>query len=664
MSRVNDYRRAVNGLRPSPDWRRRTLAAMEDAAAGRRRARPVRHPLRWAAVLAAVFLAAFAGALWLTAQGFPWSGETRSAHPGRLERREGVYTFLLAATSPSSDLTDCMMAVTYDSRAQTVRLLSLPRDTQIDAVRRSDGRPLTNLNFVYAENGVEALRAQAAGMLGYPIDYYVIIDPQGFVELVDAMGGVEFDVPQDMDYEDPTQGIRIHLEAGEQLLDGEGALGMALFRHTSDSEGHILGGYPDGDLDRTAVQRDLLAAVLERALSQPQQFPDYVSLFLEHVKTDLTAPELLELAGKAAGLELPGALEGFLLPGGSSGTSSSYVPDPQGIWELVNAERFHPYTTDLPAPAPLAADPDGTADPPLPDNVWSLSDAGGWITIVEDPAQQMGSNPTEGRLDELTELPVYYNAKPTETQQMARLEALAGELGLTITSSQWYEGTVEPSQGWAPSLWADCADGSSLRLNGLNGLDFLSYTPPLEALYGLYSTAADPTLWSTERIESCAYSGSLQGTDVWYYDDPGASLAQQLYNYSFLRFSITDSGSVQMTLPPAGEGTVCPIRTAEEAVALFRSGDYWSGMETAYPERAEILQVTLEYAAEDYQEYIQPVYRILFTQDYWDVYLAEWMDDEVDASRFTGVAVAYVPAVDGLNFQMYANDWEVHRTPS
>ena len=63
MSRVNDYRRAMNGLRPSPDWRRRTLAAMEEAAAGTRRARPARHPLRWAAA-AAVFVAVFLGAVW------------------------------------------------------------------------------------------------------------------------------------------------------------------------------------------------------------------------------------------------------------------------------------------------------------------------------------------------------------------------------------------------------------------------------------------------------------------------------------------------------------------------------------------------------------------------------------------------------------------------
>lgn len=636
MSRVNDYRRAMNGLRPSPTWRRRTLAAMEEAAAGTRRARPVRRPLRRAAVLAAVFLAAFVGALWFTAQGLPWSSEFRSARPGvtqaprpgQLERREGVYTFLLAATSPSSDLTDCMMAVTYDSREQTVRLLSLPRDTQIDAVRVSDGGPLTHLNYVYAENGVEALRAQAAGLLGYPIDYYVIIDPQGFVELVDAMGGVEFNVPQEMDYEDWTQDIHIHLDAGVQLLDGAEALGAALFRHTSDSEGHTLGGYPNGDLDRTAVQRELLAAVLERALSQPQHFPDYVSLFLEHVETDLTAPELLELAGKAAGLELPGALEGFLLPGGPGDTPAMYAPDAQEIWELVNAQRFHPYTSDLPAPTPLVSDPDGTAEPPMPDDVWSLPDAQGrdWMFYIRG---EHVPNPTEQvYVSAFTELPVYDNRLTSEADGLAIVQRAASLLGTTVSSGIW-----DDDEGYG-RYRAELADGSQLTLLGRTSLN---YTP-------------GPGVDEETAREALA----TLNTPV------GVSGLEQSFLEAALGGLLSDTSC--RVLPE--EATRYPIRSKEEAVALFRSGDYWGGIHTAYPERAEILQVTLEYAAEDYQAFFQPVYRILFTQDYWDAYLAEWMGDGADVSRFTGVAAAYVPAVDGLDFRMYANDTEVHRTPS
>ena len=537
---------------------------MEEAAAGTRRARPARHPLRRAAVLAAVFLAAFVGALWFTAQGLPWSSEFRSARPGvtqaprpgQLERREGVYTFLLAATSPSSDLTDCMMAVTYDSREQTVRLLSLPRDTQIDAVRVSDGGPLTHLNYVYAENGVEALRAQAAGLLGYPIDYYVIIDPQGFVELVDAMGGVEFNVPQEMDYEDWTQDIHIHLDAGVQLLDGAEALGAALFRHTSDSEGHTLGGYPNGDLDRTAVQRELLAAVLERALSQPQHFPDYVSLFLEHVETDLTAPELLELAGKAAGLELPGALEGFLLPGGPGDTPAMYAPDAQEIWELVNAQRFHPYTSDLPAPTPLVSDPDGTAEPPMPDDVWSLPDAQGrdWMFYIRG---EHVPNPTEQvYVSAFTELPVYDNRLTSEADGLAIVQRAASLLGTTVSSGTW-----DDDEGYG-RYRAELADGSQLTLLGRTSLN---YTPGP----GVDAEAAREAL-------------ATLNTPV------GVSGLEQSFLEAALGGLLSDTSC--RVLPE--ETTRYPIRSREEAVALFRSGDYWGGIHTAYPERAEILQVT------------------------------------------------------------------------
>ena len=638
MSRVNDYRRAMNGLHPSPAWRRRTLAAMEEAAAGTRRARPVRHALRRAAVLAAVFLAAFVGALWFTAQSLPWSSEFRSARPGvtqaprpgQLERREGVYTFLLAATSPSSDLTDCMMAVTYDSREQTVRLLSLPRDTQIDAVRVSDGGPLTHLNYVYAENGVEALRAQAAGLLGYPIDYYVIIDPQGFVELVDAMGGVEFNVPREMDYEDWTQDIHIHLDAGVQLLDGAEALGAALFRHTSDSEGHTLGGYPNGDLDRTAVQRELLAAVLERALSQPQHFPDYVSLFLEHVETDLTAPELLELAGKAAGLELPGALEGFLLPGGPGDTPAMYAPDAQEIWELVNAQRFHPYTSDLPAPTPLVSDPDGTAEPPMPDDVWSLPDAQGrgWMFYIRG---EHVPNPTEQvYVSAFTELPVYDNRLTSEADGLAIVQRAASLLGTTVSSGIW-----DDDEGYG-RYRAELADGSQLTLLGRTSLN---YTP-------------GPGVDEETAREALA----TLNTPV------GVSGLEQSFLDAALGGLLSDTSC--RVLPE--EAARYPIRSKEEAVALFRSGDYWGGIHTAYPERAEILDVRLEYAARPYLDDVQPVYAILYTQDYWKEYQAAWFPDDPDfLESYTPADTAYIPAVEGLSFQLLSPEGgDLHRTPS
>lgn len=331
-----------------------------------------------------------------------------------------------------------------------------------------------------------------------------------------------------------------------------------------------------------------------------------------------------------------------------------------GLWWGLSLPTHTPAVEPSGTPG-VARTPAPAHTPPA--DVWSLPDAGSWITIVEDPAQQMESCPTAGRLDELTELPIYRNPRPTEEEQRTRLEELAGALGRTVTSTQWREGTAEPSQGWAPALWADGSGGETLRLHGQSRLELLDAASSPVTLYGLYP-GTDAELWDVESAVEYSYDGSPSVTRTFYYRDPDAPLAQQLYDYSFRRFSIRDGNAVQLTLPPGDPCGVYPICTAEEAVARFRSGDYWSTMETDCPERAELLQVTLEYATQDYQTYFQPVYRILFTQDYWDTYVEGLMHEGVDASRFAGVAAAYVPAMEGLNFQMYANDSEVHRTPS
>ena len=102
-------------------------------------------------------------------------------------------------------------------------------------------------------------------------------------------------------------------------------------------------------------------------------------------------------------------------------------------------------------------------------------------------------------------------------------------------------------------------------------------------------------------------------------------------------------------------------------MASFRSGDYWGSHCTAHPGQAEILQVTIEYDFSAYP-YIQPVYRILFTQDYWDEVIADWMHDGVDPSPFMGVGIAYVPAIDPkhqdeIPYYRLFNDAPAHHTP-
>ena len=84
-------------------------------------------------------------------------------------------------------------------------------------------------------------------MLGFEVDGYVEVNLEAFVEIIDLMGGVTFDVPQRMYYSDPSQNLYIDLYPGEQTLTGDQAIGVVRYRS----------GYAAGDIRRTEVQRAL-----------------------------------------------------------------------------------------------------------------------------------------------------------------------------------------------------------------------------------------------------------------------------------------------------------------------------------------------------------------------------------------------------------------------
>lgn len=98
--------------------------------------------------------------------------------------------------------------------------------------------------------------------LGIPVDYTVSVNLKGFTALVDAIGGVDFDVPINMDYDDPIQNLSIHFKKGVQHLSGADALRVVRFRHNNDGS-----GYGSEDLGRMATQQKFLKAVAKKMLS-------------------------------------------------------------------------------------------------------------------------------------------------------------------------------------------------------------------------------------------------------------------------------------------------------------------------------------------------------------------------------------------------------------
>ena len=172
--------------------------------------------------------------------------------PFDTQRKDGVYTFLLAGNDDGTGNTDTIMVGKLDTVRHKLDFVSIPRDTIINV--DWDNR---KLNSVYwgsknnGGNGIEALRSHVKKLTGFDVDCYAVIDLEAIVQVVDALGGVYFDVPQDMDYD---EGPVIHLQQGYQLLDGEAAMGLCRYRK----------GYVNGDLERIEVQHQFLKAAADQ----------------------------------------------------------------------------------------------------------------------------------------------------------------------------------------------------------------------------------------------------------------------------------------------------------------------------------------------------------------------------------------------------------------
>lgn len=260
-------------------------------------------------------------------------------------RKPYTYTFLLVAKDQVGSNADTMIVCMYDTVNQTVGMVSIPRDTLVESGK---------LNAVY-QDGIETLRDTISDMLGIPIDFYVGINMDGFKVLVDELGGIEFNVPVHMSYDDPTQDLHIHYEPGLQHLDGQDVLNVARCRKNSDGPGiypdNIYSAYPDNDIGRTRTQQQLIAAILKKALSNPQKINSYIEIFLEYVNTDLEFGEMLWFAEPALSFDFENGMTSATL----TGDGNTYYPGwgkycyqlyPEETLETVN-QLINPYTEDL-----------------------------------------------------------------------------------------------------------------------------------------------------------------------------------------------------------------------------------------------------------------------------------------------------------------------------
>ena len=174
-----------------------------------------------------------------------------------VDKGTGKINILLLGVDKDGLRTDTMILACYDLDANTVKLLSIPRDT-----RMYIGNKYQKINAAHAISekgkikGVQGSIEAVTRLTAIPINYYVEFSFDAFKHTIDALGGIDFDIPQNMNYEDPTQNLYIHLKKGFQHLDGDKAEQFVRFR-----------SYPMGDIGRVEAQQAFIKALAEQKLN-------------------------------------------------------------------------------------------------------------------------------------------------------------------------------------------------------------------------------------------------------------------------------------------------------------------------------------------------------------------------------------------------------------
>ena len=166
------------------------------------------------------------------------------------------------------ELTDTIMVASYNPKTQKASLLSIPRDTYTGNYP-SKATAYEKINALYGRKSRPDETLEAVNKItGLGIEYYVVIRTEALIELVDAIGGVTFYVPKDMNYDDPTQDLHIHLEEGEQLLDGDKAEQLLRYRHDNPDKYGNMETYSDeygnNDTGRMRTQREFIMAAIKQ----------------------------------------------------------------------------------------------------------------------------------------------------------------------------------------------------------------------------------------------------------------------------------------------------------------------------------------------------------------------------------------------------------------
>ncbi|MEG2420385.1 MAG: LCP family protein [Oscillospiraceae bacterium] len=262
-------------------------------------------------------------------------GAPAAPTPTPLMRKEDYHTVLLMGCDDGNGNADTIMVASFDVKNKRVGLVSVPRDTLVDV-----SRTVKKINAAYGLGGIEQVQSEVSALLGFPVDHYVQINVKAFEAVVDAVGGIDFNVPQNM-YHNDGAGFVIDLKKGPQHLSGHQALELVRFR-----------GYPNADIGRIEVQQRFLSVMAKKVLSFSSltKVTAFLDIFAKYVKTDLSVGNLAYFAMEAMELDTAQGVTAATLPGDGltsyKGIDYYYELFPEETLAILN-DCLNPYTTPL-----------------------------------------------------------------------------------------------------------------------------------------------------------------------------------------------------------------------------------------------------------------------------------------------------------------------------
>ena len=246
-----------------------------------------------------------------------------------LKNLEQIQILLMGvSTDNGGKLTDTIIVATYEPKNQKASLLSIPRDTFVGKNPQT-GTGSDKINALYQKSPEKTL-AKVNEITGLDIKYYMVIDNQALIKLVDVIGGVNFYVPIDMIYDDPTQDLHINLKEGQQKLNGDKAEQLLRYRHGNldKKTGKYLGTYPEeyggNDYGRMRTQREFMIETAKQTLQAKNilKVKEIVDIAYEYVETNLSVSVIKDYIPYAINIDINN-IQSAVLPGGSFGPSTT-----------------------------------------------------------------------------------------------------------------------------------------------------------------------------------------------------------------------------------------------------------------------------------------------------------------------------------------------------